>query len=175
MRRRVSGALLAAGTAFAVSTATATPAVAATSGSEAFSGVIVTSGVSGDRVISSLIVVKGVFSGTGRIVEIPNLPTDPGSVSRDDLVFAEGTLHLLNTSGDSSFAVNPRSCLLRGTIEQTSVITGGTGRFAAATGSFAGTGSGVLLLARNSDGTCSFEQTALREVDMVAASGTLSF
>jgi hypothetical protein len=90
------------------SAATATPAVAATTGSETFRGVLETSGVSGDRtVISSIIVMTGVFSGTGRIVEVPNLPTDPDNVSRDDLVFAEGTFHLLTTNGDISFTLNP--------------------------------------------------------------------
>jgi hypothetical protein len=127
-------------------------------------------------VISSVIVAKGVFNGIGRIVEIPNLPGDPANVSRDDLVFAEGTLHLVSTSGDISFSlVIPQSCLLRGTIQQTATITGGTGLFAAATGSFAGTASTTLLLARNPDGSCSFEQSALYEEDIVEASGTLSF
>src|SRR5438046_2555306 len=117
MRRQVSGMLLAAGITLAISMATATPAVATTSGSETFRGFIETSGVTGDRtVISSVIVFKGVFSGTGQIVEIPNLPGDPDNVSRDDLVFAEGTLHLVSTSGDSSFTINTQSCLVRGTI-----------------------------------------------------------
>ncbi len=176
MRRQISGALLAAGTALAISAATATPAVAATTGSETFRGVLETSGVSGDRtVISSIIVMKGVFSGTGRIVEVPNLPTDPDNVSRDDLVFAEGTFHLLTTNGDISFTLNPNSCLLRGTIQQTAVITGGTGQFAAASGTFTGTASATALLPRNPDGSCSFLQPALHEEDMVAGSGTLSF
>src|SRR5438552_7008546 len=109
MRRQVSavlGPLLAAGIALAL----AIPAAAATTGSETFNGVIVTSGVSGERVVvSSVVVAKGVFSGVGRVVEIPNLPGDPGNVSRDDLVFAEGSMHLVSTVVDFSFSVNPRS------------------------------------------------------------------
>jgi hypothetical protein len=113
MKRQVTGALLAAGTALAISAVPAMPAAAATTGSETFSGTIVTSGRSGTRtVISSVIVAKGVFNGVGQIVEIPNLPTDPANVSRDDLVFPEGTMHLVGTSGEvTSFSLNPHSCL----------------------------------------------------------------
>jgi len=165
----VTAALLAAGTALAISAATAVPATAATSRPETFSGTIVTSGVSGIRtVISSVIVAKGAFTGVGRIVEIPSLPTDPDNVSRDDLVFPEGTMHLVSTTVGASFSVNPDSCLFRLTLQQTSEVTGGTGQFAAAV-------SGQGVLPRNPDGSCSFTQTPLHEVDMIASSGTLSF
>ncbi len=64
-------------------------------------------------------VAKGVFRGVGRIVEIPNLPTDPGNVSRDDLVFPGGTVHIVSTTVGGSFSVNPRNCLFSGTAQQT--------------------------------------------------------
>jgi hypothetical protein len=177
MKRQVTGALLAAGTALAISAKPAMPAAAATTGSETFSGTIVTSGLSGTRtVISSVIVFKGVFSGVGQIVEIPNLPSDPPNVSRDDLVFPEGTMHLVSMSRDvTSFSLNPHSCLFRLTVQQTGEIVGGTGEFAAAAGSFTGAVTGQGLGARNPDGSCSDRQAVLHEVDMVAASGTLSF
>jgi hypothetical protein len=54
-------------------------------------------------------------------------------------------------------------------------VIGGTGQFAAATGSSTGTVRGQGLLPRNPDGSCSFEQPSLHEEDMIAASGTLSF
>jgi hypothetical protein len=175
MRRQIRGALgalLAVGIALGV----AAPATAQTTGDETFKGVIVTSGVSGERVVvSSVVVAKGVFSGVGRVVEIPNLPTDPDNVSRDDLVFADGTMHLVSTTLDFSFTLNPRSCLAVATLQQTGTIDGGTGRFAAASGSFTGTVTGPALLARNPDGSCSFEQAPLHEVDRFASSGTLSF
>jgi hypothetical protein len=176
MKRQVTGALLAAGIALAVSTATALPAAAATGG-ETFSGAIVTSGVSGARtVINSVIVAKGVFSGVGRVVEIPNLPNDPPNASRDDLVFPEGTMHLVSTSGElTSFSLNPHSCLFRLTVQQTGQIVGGTGQFAAAAGSSTGTVTAQGVGARNPDGSCSDTQPALHEVDMLTASGTLSF
>jgi len=177
MKRQVTGALLAAGIALAVSAAAALPAAAATSGSETFSGTIVTSGVLGTRtVISSVIVAKGVFSGVGRIVEIPNLPTDPDNVTRDDLVFPEGTMHLVVMSGDiTSFSLNPDNCRFRMTVQQTGEITGGTGQFSTTTGSNTGTVTAEGLGARNPDGSCSFTQPAVHEVDLIAASGTLSF
>jgi len=175
MKGQVTAALLAAGTALAISAAMAMPAAAATSGSQTFSGTIVTSGVSGTRtVISSVVVAKGVFSGVGRVVEVPNLPGDPGNVSRDDLVFREGIMHLISTMVSFSFSLN-RGCLGNATIQQTAVIAGGTGQFAAATGSFVATVSGPALLPRNPDGSCSFTQSPLHEVDMFTDSGTLSF
>ena len=169
--RGALGVLLAVGMALAVSA----PA-AATTGTETFKGVIVTSGVSGERVVvSSVVVAKGVFSGVGRVVEIENLPGDPDNVSRDDLVFAEGSMHLVSTTLDFSFSVNPRSCIVTATLQHTSTVEGGTGLFADATGSFTGTVTGRGRAARNPDGSCSLEQAALHEVDRFAASGTLSF
>ena len=109
MKRQITGALLAAGIALAVSAATALPAAAATSGSETLSGTIVTSGVSGTRTeISSVLVAKGVFNGVGKIVELPDLPTDPPNSSRDDLVFPGGTMHLVSGAGQITGTEPPR-------------------------------------------------------------------
>jgi len=177
MKRQVTGALLAAGIALAVFTATALPAAAATSGSETVSGIIVSSGVSGTRtVISSVAVAKGVFNGVGRIVEVPSLPTDPPNVARDDLVYPEGTMHFVSTSGDpTSFSLNPHNCMFKVTVPQTGEIMGGTGQFTNAAGSFTGTLTAQGLGARSPDGSCDSTLPALHEVDMIASSGTLSF
>jgi hypothetical protein len=155
----------------------AAPAAAAASGSETFKGTIVTSGVSGTRtVITSVVIAKGAFSGVGRIVEVDNLPTDPDNVSRDDLVFASGSMHLVSTTlGFPQPSVNPRSCVATITVHQTGEIVGGTGQFANATGSGTGTVTGRLVLARNPDGSCNFEHVPLHEVDMLQSTGTLSF
>ena len=175
MKRLVTGALIAAGTALVIAVAAAMPAAAATSGSETFSGTIVTSGVSGTRtVISSVVIAKGVFSGVGHVVELPGLPGDPDNVSRDDLVFPEGTMHLVSTNVGISFSINP-NCLANATIQQTAVIIGGTGQFAAAVGHFSATIGGPALLARNPDGSCSFTQPPLHEEAMFTDTGTLSF
>ena len=176
MKRQMSWALLAGAVALAASTVTAVPAAAATSGSETFKGTIVASGVSGTRtVITSVIIGKGVFNGVGRIVEIDNLPGDPDNVNRDDLVFASGTMHIVNTIQGFSISVNPRSCVFIATIPQTNEIVGGTGQFINATGDFTATVTGRGVLARNPDGSCSDERDPLHEVDMIAATGTLSF
>ena len=176
MKRQMSWALLAGGIALAAATATAVPAAAATRGSETFNGAIVTSGVSGTRtVITSVITAKGAFSGVGRIVEVENLPGDSDDVSRDDLVFASGTMHIVNTNLDFSISVNQRSCVATATIHQTGEVIGGTGQFANAAGNFIGIVTGPAVLARNPDGTCSFEHVPLHEVDMISATGTLSF
>jgi hypothetical protein len=177
MKRQVTGALLAAGIALAFGAATALPAAAATSGPETVRGVIVSSGVSGTRtVISSVAIARGVFRGVGRIVEVPSLPTDPPNVTRDDLVYPTGAMHLVSTSGDvTSFSLNPHNCRFTVTVEQTGEIMGGTGQFTNAAGSFTGTVTARGLGARSPDGGCDPTVPALHEVDMVASSGTLSF
>jgi len=168
----VTMVLLAVGIALAASAASAVPAAAAVSGSETVSGRLVTSGVSGTRTtISTVAVAKGVFNGVGRIVELPPQPSDSANVSRDDLVYPEGTMHLINTTvGVSPPTINP-SCLFRVTLQEDSQITGGTGLFANASGTISPQG----LFPRNPDGSCAVGQPSLHEVDMVAFSGTLSF
>ena len=114
MKRLVTGALLAAGTALAISAAPAMPAAAA-SGGETFSGTIVFAAVpctNTRTVIASVVVAQGAFRGVGRFVEV--VPANPAGVSRDDLVFPGGTLHLVSTLGDLSFSINPHSCLFTG-------------------------------------------------------------
>ena len=175
MRRqtaRTLAALLAAGIALAI----LAPAAAGTSGAETLKGTIIVSGTSGVRsVINSVVVAKGVFDGQGTIVEVENLPGDPDNVVRDDFVFRGGTMHVISTTVDFSFSVNPKSCRATVTLQQTSEIVGGTGQFAEASGSFTATVDGKGTLARNSDGSCSLELTTLHEEDKIAASGTLTF
>jgi hypothetical protein len=176
MKSRVSGALLGVGITLAISAATVLPAAAATSGSETVRGLLVTSGVSGTRTdISSVAVARGVFNGVGRIVEIPAQPGDPPNVSRDDLVYPEGTMHLVNTTVGFSSTLNPRSCLFRATLQENSQIIGGIGLFAHASGIFTGTIRPHGLFPRNPDGSCAVGQPSLHEVDTVTFSGTLSF
>jgi hypothetical protein len=177
MKRLVKGALLAAGTALAISAAPAVPAAAAASGTETLSGTIVFAAVPGTNsrtVIGSVVRAGGVFRGVGRVVEL--VPPDAAGVSQDDLVFRSGTMHVVSTPGTSlSSSVNPHSCLFTGTQQFTWDVTGGTGQFDGATGSFNGTASAVALLVRNPDGSCSFTQFPRLEVDKFAQSGTLSF
>ena len=178
MKRLVKGALLAAGTALAISAAPAMPAAAATSGTETLSGTIVFAAVPGTNtrtVISSVVRARGLFKGVGRVVEL--VPPAAG-VSQDDLVFRSGTMHVVNTPGPPlSSSINPHSCLFTGTQQLTWDVTGGTGQFDHATGSFTGTVSAVALLARNPDGSCSLAPLPFPrlEVDKFAESGTLSF
>jgi hypothetical protein len=179
MKRQMSWALLAGAIALGATAVTAVPAAAATSGNETFKGIIVASGVSGTRtVITSVIIAKGAFSGVGRIVEVDNQPGDPDNVNRDDLVFATGTMHIRNTIlGDfpPPINVNPRSCVGTATIYQTNEIVGGTGQFTEATGPFTATVTGRVVFARNPDGSCDLSRDPLHEVDMITATGTLSF
>ena len=179
MKRLVAGALLAAGTALAISAVPAMSAAAAASGTETLSGTIVFvagPGTNSRTVIGSVVRAGGVFRGVGRVVEL--VPPNPAGVSRDDLVFRSGTMHVVSTGGALlSGSVNPHSCLFTGTQQFTWDVTGGTGQFDDATGSFTGTASAVALLARNPDGSCSLTPLPFPrlEVDKFAESGTLSF
>jgi hypothetical protein len=160
--------------------ATAARAAARTTGSETFDGIITASGASGARVVlATEIRLRGVFNGTGKIVEQPPQPGDPDNMDRDDLVFAEGTLHITSTDGAIvSLKLNPHSCTASGTMQKPATVVGGTGLFAGATGSFpTGTVSIQALAARNPDGSCDFNLAVppLHEVDTVAGSGSLSF
>ena len=168
----VLGALLAVG----IGLVLAAPAGAHSSGKQTFNGVIVASGVSGDRVpVSTVVVAKGVFNGVGKIVEVDNLPTDPENVDRDDRVFRQGTMHIVSTTIDASFSLNPTNCTFSVTIQQTGEIEGGTGKFVGATGSSTATVTAHGLLARDPSGDCSFEHVPLFEVDTIASRGSLSF
>jgi hypothetical protein len=146
-----------------------------TSGGESISGALVVSGLSGTRrVVSSAVIARGAFSGTGRIVERDNLPGDPDEVSRDDLVFADGTLHVVNTNVDVNFQLDPRTCVYTVNAKQTTRVEGGTGRFAHASGTFAATVIAHGIGSRHADGLCAQDQAPLSEVDSIDARGNLS-
>src|SRR5207247_10961977 len=98
---------------------------------------------------------------------------DPDEVSRDDLVFAGGTMHLLSTLVDFSASVNPHSCRFTATILQTTEVVGGTGQFAGTSGTFDSTLRGKGALPHNSDGSCAFDQSSLHEEDKIELVGTL--
>ena len=178
MKRLVTGARQVAGTALAISAAPAMSAAAAASGTETLSGTIVFvagPGTNSRTVTGSVVRAGGVFRGVGRVVEL--VPPAAG-VSQDDLVFRSGTMHVVSKAGTLlSGSVNPHSCLFTGTQQFTWDVTGGTGQFDDAIGSFTGTESAVALLARNPDGSCSLTPLPfpLHEVDKFAESGTLSF
>lgn len=170
---RALGTMLTVGVVSAISVA---PAVARATGKESFRGVLLASGESGTRVVfSTFLTAEGVFNGAGRIVEVPNRPGDPDSVSRDDLVFRGGKMHLINTNKSFSATIKPATCAARITIRQTAVVRGGTGRFRHAAGRFVGAVHGRGVAPRNPDGTCSQQGALLLEIDAVSGRGTLSF
>jgi hypothetical protein len=178
MKRRTRNLLTTAGI-VAMSLAVAfapAPASATTQGSETFNGVLLASGATGSRVVlTTAVVMRGAFNGVGRIVEVPNLPTDPDNVNRDDLVFAGGTIHFVNTGLTFSFTIDPRTCIGKVSGTQSITVLGGTGRFAHATGSFAGVLAASVIAPRNVDGTCDVQSLPLFEVDHVSGTGSLSF
>jgi hypothetical protein len=93
-------------------------ASALTSGPESFTGFLIVTGVSGERVeLASNIRARGVFDGSGKIVERPPQPGDPENMDRDDLVFPQGTLHLFSFVQDFQIvSFDPNSCRLAVTV-----------------------------------------------------------
>jgi hypothetical protein len=150
-------------------------AAARTGGKQSFHGVIVASGESGTRtVVDTLIVARGVVRGAGRVVEVANGPGDPENVSRDELVFRRGSLHLVTTNTSITPSVNLQTCVVRVLIKQTQKIQGGTGAFRHAAGSFSGLLRGRGVAARNPDGSCAEQLPELLEVAAFSMRGTLS-
>jgi hypothetical protein len=175
MRRKITAALATLLGIGLTPVASVAPAAAKTTNKQSFSGVIVASGESGSRsVVSTLIFASGVFTGSGRVVEVANRPGDPDNVSRDNLVFPRGTMHLVTTDKSFMPSVNPQTCATTVRIRQTQRIRGGTGAFRHAAGSFAGTLRGRGVAARNPDGTCSQQMAQLLEVAVFSMRGTLS-
>jgi hypothetical protein len=147
-------------------TVSSVSAVTLASGPQTFNGGLVVSSKAGKRkVIGSVIAASGVFTGVGRIVERPNHPGEGRNISRDDLVFAAGTIHIVNRTRSMSLALNRGTCTARFKARQTTTVDGGTGKFAGATGT----------LWRKPDGRCDLRQGPAAEIDVVAARGTLTF
>ena len=137
MRGRTLKTLIAATATLAMlSTGAAAASGRATTGPESFNGFLVKTNGSTDI---TRIAFHGEFDGIGRIIETGARPGDPDNVNRDNLVFADGTMHLLSTNNDVRFHLNPSTCRLSAWIGQTNKITGGTGIFRHSSGTFKGT------------------------------------
>jgi len=149
------------------------PAAASTTGRESFQGTIVKD--ESGNVVSTRLVAIGVFTGTGRIVEVENRPGDPENVNRDNLVFPQGTMHIRSTNERPTISLNPQTCVITFRVKQTNRIEGGTRRFSHASGTFAGTVRAWAVAARNPNGTCNQQANALLEADVVSTRGTLSY
>jgi hypothetical protein len=172
--RTALGAGLAVGLTVAVAAA---PAAARMSGKEAFLGRIIAPSESGTRTVaSSLAVAGGVFDGVGKIVEIPNRPGDPDNVSRDNLVFKAGTMHIRSVNkGEPKISLDPQTCAVKVRIKQTTKVLGGTRMFRRASGTFASTVRSWGVAARNPDGTCNVQTDLLLDADSITARGTISY
>ena len=155
--------------------AASVPAATATTGKQSFSGYIGAVGTQTDRrVVGSVVVANGVYEGVGRVVERPNRPGDTGRVTRDDLVFPEGVIHIVSTQRHFALKPDPRSCTFTAEVKQTTRFDGGTGKFAHATGSFTGGVRGTALARRTPAGACDQTHSPLFELDRFTASGTMN-
>jgi hypothetical protein len=154
----------------------AAPAVARVSGRESARGQIIAVTRNGHRtVVSSIIVLTGVFDGVGKVVEVPNRPGDADNASRDNLVFAVGILRIISFNhGRPQILLNPKTCVASLRIKQTTKVTGGTGRFSHARGTFKSLVRAYTALARNPDGSCNEQADAPLDSDALSSRGTMS-
>jgi hypothetical protein len=152
------------------------PAAARVTGRESARGQIIAVARNGHRtVVSSIIVLRGVFRGVGKIVEVPNRPGDPDNASRDKLVFAAGTLRIISFNrGLPRISLNPQTCVASLRIKQTTKVTGGTRVFRHARGSFRSVVRAHAVLARNPDGSCNAQADALLDGDVLSSRGTMT-
>jgi hypothetical protein len=136
-----------------------------------------TTGAPGGRhVVASVVVGKGVYNGVGKVVEVANRPGDSQRVSRDNLVFPEGTLHLKSVTTKSSIVPDSNACTFTFRVQQTGTIEGGTGRFVNATGASRNSVvSGKGIGARRPDGSCDTSRALRIEIDSFSSTGTLSY
>lgn len=134
------------------------PASATTAGAQRFT--VVFAGPDGQ---AGRVVATGVVYGLG---------TNPASVGDQELIFPTGTLLLSTdfTGGSGSF--DPLTCIGRGSTTGTFVVTGGTGRFAHATGTGTFTGSGLTIARRLPGGGCS--DTDVNRYSIVDIRGTIA-
>lgn len=155
--------------------ATSAAAAGGASGNERFDGFLVATAVKGARHIDqSQVTARGVFNGFGRIVEVPNRPGDSDNVSRDDLVFHAGTMHLKSVNKSFHLQLDPHTCALQVDIQQVGTVNGGTGRFAHAVGHFKGHVTGYGVTARNKSGACTTNKALVLEIDVVSGQGSLT-
>lgn len=162
------GAMVAAG---AMMTGFSASAFADPTGQEHID-VVVASVPSGD--IANVVIARGVYHGIGRDVSLDSQPGDPSNLKRDDLVFPDGTMHILNMDQSSSFKLDPRSCTYTFHLQQTPTMAGGTGRFVHAAGAAQSQVSGLGLASRNPDGSCNTDAAPLLETFKAQISGTLT-
>jgi hypothetical protein len=162
--------------ALAVIAVSSAPASARVAGRESARGQIIAVARNGHRtVVSSIIVLRGVFNGVGKIVEVPNRPGDPANASRDNLVFAAGTLRIISLNhGQPQISLNPQTCIAGLRVKQTTKVAGGTRRFRHAHGTFKSLVRAHAALARNPDGSCNQQADALLDGDALSGHGTMS-
>jgi hypothetical protein len=154
----------------------AAPAAAGTRGKERLRGVVIATNQGGQRtVVSGWAIFRGVLNATARIVEVANRPGDPDNVSRDNLVFAGGTMHIVSTNKPPTVTIDPMTCAYSVRLSQTTKITGGTRRFRRASGTTRGTIHDWGVAARKADGSCDQQSAPLIDVADLAGHGKLSF
>ena len=143
---------------------------------QSFEGTIIASGESGKRtVVNSLIVARGVFTGSGRIVEVDNRPWRSRQRQPGQPRVPAGHHAPARREQDAEDLADPQTCALTIRIQQTGRIQGGTRMFRDASGTFTGSVRVWGVAVRNPDGSCSQEADLLLEGDVVSARGTLSF
>lgn len=152
-----------AGVALGLLVLAAAPASAATTGSQRFTFLI----REAPDESSCQVAAAGPISGVGTCV----LDEQSEEVTVVHVTLPTGTLELTVTNVEHSSQFNQQACVFRFTETETFTITGGTGAYAAATGSGTDVLQGVFVLPRSADGC---DRSQERGVIVARATGTAS-
>ena len=108
--------------------------------------------------------------------ETNGLQVPRGSPFQVEFTFPQGKLfQTITPVGAPTVDFNPTTCVTRVTIVDTTVVTGGTGAFADATGSGVATANLTSIRGRNADGSClPATSPPIFEMSFVRAPGTLT-
>jgi len=84
-------------------------------------------------------------------------------------------MHAVSRNLDVTFSLDPKTCKFQAHADQRARITGGTRAFRNAFGTFRSTVDATGRVARSPDGSCNDQAAPLRERDVVAARGRLTY
>jgi hypothetical protein len=111
------------------------------------------------------ILARGVFTASGIDYERNNTAL---------AVFPDGAFTIHHPGGTATFTINPRTCLLTGTITGAYTINNGYGRYQGIQGSGTYLAKVTGVVSRNPNGTCGHGQP-FSTVTRIAAHGPISF
>jgi hypothetical protein len=121
------------------------------------------------------VIARGVITGAGA-EENDRLQQPRGAPFHVEFTFPDGKLfQTITPVGPPKVEFNPVTCVAKISIFDTTLVTGGTGAYAGATGSGTANATLTVIRGRNADGSCLPETSPpIFEMSQVRAPGTLT-